>query len=66
MCFGNMTAKSKELGCELGETGEVDPPCVCKVDNFKYGLRDCSREACGQQVSDAVMDWYTKELCGSS
>ena len=63
MCFTNMTQKSKELGCEL-ISDEVDPPCVCKVDNFRYGLRDCSREACGEEVLKAVMDWYYNDLCG--
>jgi CFEM domain len=58
-CVDNMFRKSPELGCRVAEIS-----CLCKKDNFMYGIRDCSREACGQRVIEEVMKWYYASLCG--
>ena len=54
-----MYGQYRELGCQASEAS-----CLCKKDNFRYGIRDCSREACGQRVLEEVMKWYYGSLCG--
>lgn len=41
-----MLAKAPSLGC----SGTPDPACLCKNQNFVYGIRDCATEACGSDA----------------
>ncbi|KAF2420742.1 hypothetical protein EJ08DRAFT_528440 [Tothia fuscella] len=55
-----MVRNSVTLGCP-----NEDSACLCKLEEFMYGVRDCSREACNQAVSAAVMEWYYDSLCAT-
>ena len=40
------------MGCT-----QYDAACYCSKDNFYYGLRDCSGQACGTDQQNIVLDW---------
>lgn len=50
MCIGNMNDKASELGCKSG-----DMECLCKSDDYKYGIRDCTTQACPGEDAQAVV-----------
>ncbi|KAB8075530.1 hypothetical protein BDV29DRAFT_171877 [Aspergillus leporis] len=50
MCIGNMNNKASELGCSSG-----DLACLCKSDNYAFGVRDCTAQACPNDDSAAVV-----------
>lgn len=50
MCISNMNDKSPELDCKSG-----DMACLCKSDNYSFGIRDCTKEACPEDDSDKVV-----------
>lgn len=45
-CFNSMLAEYGSLGCN----SEQDAAGLCENVNFGYGLRDCSKRACGTAV----------------
>lgn len=50
MCISNMNNKAQELGCDSG-----DRTCLCNADNYKFGVRDCTNQACpGEDAAQAV------------
>src|SRR3954468_19802922 len=49
-----MLGKAPSLGCAAS-----DAACLCKNMNFYYGIRDCSSEACGADVSKQVVAFGT-------
>ena len=42
-CLKDMVGKAESYGCSKGS----NYACLCKAQDFIYGIRDCSREACG-------------------
>ncbi|KMU90130.1 chitinase 3 [Coccidioides immitis H538.4] len=44
MCINNMLNKASELGCD-----STDKACLCSKQNFAFGLRDCTLQACGAE-----------------
>lgn len=50
MCISNMNAKASELGCTSG-----DMDCLCKADDYQFGIRDCTKEACPNDDSAKVL-----------
>ncbi|KAL4971635.1 hypothetical protein BDW66DRAFT_155466 [Aspergillus desertorum] len=55
MCFNNMLSLAQNLGCDNG-----DMECLCETPDYRYGIRDCTREACpgdnAYDVLQAVLD----------
>lgn len=45
---------SNEFGCATG-----DVTCYCTNQDFGYGIRDCSTEACGSDVASQVIAFGT-------
>lgn len=45
-----MNNKASELGCDTG-----DMACLCKSDDYKYGIRDCTDQACPGEDTQAVV-----------
>lgn len=50
MCVDNMNNKASELKCNSG-----DMACLCKSDDYSYGIRDCTKQACPDDDSAAVV-----------
>lgn len=50
MCISNMNAKASELGCQSG-----DMDCLCKSENYSYGIRDCTTQACPDDNAEQVL-----------
>lgn len=55
-CIQNMLKEQANLGCPP-VNGQPDPSCLCKNADFSFGLRDCSQQACGSDVADAVVSY---------
>lgn len=53
-CIQNMLNEQANLGCPP-PAGSPDPGCLCSNADFSFGLRDCSQQACGSDVADAVV-----------
>lgn len=45
-----MNDKASELGCKAG-----DMSCLCDTDNYKFGIRDCTTQACPKEDAQAVL-----------
>jgi hypothetical protein len=45
-----MNNKASELGCKAG-----DMACLCKTDDYKFGIRDCTKEACPSDNAEQVL-----------
>lgn len=52
-----MFALAPSLGCKAD-----DAACLCKNNNFQYGIRDCSNEACGADVATQAIA-YANSFC---
>jgi len=50
MCIDNMNNKAEELGCTSG-----DQRCLCDSENYSYGVRDCTAQACPEDDSAKVV-----------
>ena len=50
MCIDNMNNKASELGCEAG-----DKRCLCDSENYSFGVRDCTKQACPDDDSENVV-----------
>lgn len=50
MCLSNMSQQASDLGCKSG-----DIACLCKSDNYKFGIRDCVKEACPSDDAEKVL-----------
>lgn len=51
-----MINQGPDLGCPATDNGRPGALCLCGRAGFGYGLRDCSRQACGPgaDAADAV------------
>lgn len=45
-----MNNKAEELGCKSG-----DMECLCRSNDYKYGIRDCTDQACPGEDTAAVV-----------
>ena len=45
-----MNDKAAELGCKSGDTN-----CLCNTVNYKYGIRDCTTQACPSDNAEQVL-----------
>lgn len=64
MCINNVLGAHDSFGCGAG-----DASCLCKDVNFGYAIRDCSQEACGEDVKNKVVDFgaaYCAQATGGS
>ncbi|KAH7021138.1 uncharacterized protein B0I36DRAFT_29356 [Microdochium trichocladiopsis] len=60
-CIGNMLGLAGSLGCEA-----TNAQCLCNNQDFAYGIRDCSRQACGdEQVANQVIA-YGVQYCANA
>ncbi|KAL1999570.1 hypothetical protein VTN02DRAFT_4346 [Thermoascus thermophilus] len=50
MCVNNMHGLAESLGCSSD-----DAACLCNNQNFKYGVHDCTVEACPGEDVNAVV-----------
>lgn len=50
MCINNMNNKASELGCKPG-----DMRCLCDTQDYTYGVRDCTNQACPEDDSASVV-----------
>jgi len=50
MCVNNMNDKATELNCKSG-----DMECLCKSENYSFGIRDCTKEACPSDDAEKVL-----------
>lgn len=50
MCITNMDNKASELGCPKNDHG-----CLCEKENYRFGVRDCTAQACPDEDSAAVV-----------
>lgn len=48
--MNNMIALAPSLGCAAN-----DAACLCKNDNFQWGIRDCSNAVCGSDNAGSVI-----------
>ena len=55
-----VTAAQKDFGCAAG-----DIKCYCANPGFALGLRDCSAQACGADVSSQVVA-YGNTYCANA
>ncbi|ROV88848.1 hypothetical protein VMCG_10179 [Cytospora schulzeri] len=55
-CITNMFKQASALRCEPVDNG-VNATCLCMNQYFSRGLRDCSIEACGDDMVDPVESW---------
>ncbi|KAJ5657227.1 uncharacterized protein N7484_000876 [Penicillium longicatenatum] len=60
MCISNMKAKASELGCTSG-----DLDCLCKSQDYSYGIRDCTKQACPDDDASTVLS-MALESCPST
>lgn len=50
MCVNNMNDKASELNCKSG-----DMACLCKSEDYSFGIRDCTKEACPSDDAEKVL-----------
>jgi hypothetical protein len=48
------------LQCAQGDTN-----CFCTKSNWAYGIRDCTRQACGDAESAAAVAWAAQQCVGA-
>ncbi|PLN75675.1 hypothetical protein BDW42DRAFT_180245 [Aspergillus taichungensis] len=51
MCITNMDNKASELGCPKN-----DHKCLCEKKDYRFGVRDCTSQACPDEDSAAVVN----------
>jgi hypothetical protein len=60
LCVNNMaTIAQSEFQCAQGDTS-----CFCTKSNWAYGVRDCSRQACGEAESAQAVAWAAGQCIG--
>lgn len=50
MCISNMNGKASALGCQAN-----DMACLCKSQDYEYGIRDCTTQACPSDNVEQVL-----------
>ena len=53
-----MLGKAQELGC----SSETDIACLCKNQDFTYGVRDCTNESCPDSDKSTVLT-FGNSIC---
>jgi hypothetical protein len=61
LCMNNMIALAPSLGCDAS-----DAACLCKNNNFQWGIRDCSNAVCGDAVASTVISFGAGYCHGKS
>lgn len=56
----NAASKAQELNC-----ADKDLSCLCKNNNFVYGLRDCAKAICDADGVTKILD-YATSICKSA
>jgi hypothetical protein len=56
-----MLAKAGEFNC-----GATDTACLCKNDDFKFGVRDCAYQSCGDDQAAAKVVAWGEQFCASN
>ncbi|KAL9581070.1 MAG: hypothetical protein Q9212_004122 [Teloschistes hypoglaucus] len=59
-CISSMLGKAQSLGCTPG-----DVACLCTNVNFRYGVRDCTNEACGAETDKNAVIETGNMFCAS-
>jgi hypothetical protein len=55
-----MLGQASALGCS-----STDVACLCKNQNFGFGIRDCSYQACPPNTDIAAIIAYGNTYCAS-
>lgn len=63
MCLSGMLALHATFGCQLPAHNAVDA-CLCDHPDFRYGINDCSIQACGADESGQLVRWVDKTCSG--
>ncbi|KAL3486530.1 hypothetical protein BJX62DRAFT_215105 [Aspergillus germanicus] len=59
MCLSNMLALAGDLGCDDG-----DLECLCETPDYRYGIRDCTAQACPGDDAYAVLNAALEQCPG--
>jgi hypothetical protein len=59
MCLSNMLALANDLGCDDG-----DLECLCETPDYRYGIRDCTAQACPGDDAYAVLNAALQQCPG--
>ncbi|KAL8931254.1 MAG: hypothetical protein Q9211_007108 [Gyalolechia sp. 1 TL-2023] len=59
-CINNMLGQAQSLGCQ-----PTDVACLCANQNFGYGIRDCTQEACPPTANRAQVIDFGTMFCAS-
>ncbi|KAB5539278.1 hypothetical protein GE09DRAFT_312397 [Coniochaeta sp. 2T2.1] len=51
-CYTSMEGKGADLGCP-----DDSLSCLCAKDDYKFGINDCAKAACGVDVAPTVSNW---------
>lgn len=60
MCYNNVVGLASSLGCEAN-----DMACLCKNQDFSYGIHDCTVQACPDDNVQDVQS-YASSVCASA
>lgn len=58
VCITNMLSQAQALGC----SSEADITCLCKAQNFRFGVRDCIAQAC-PPADQATVTTFGNSIC---
>ncbi|KAH6676154.1 hypothetical protein F5X68DRAFT_214084 [Plectosphaerella plurivora] len=50
-CLDNMLGLAAELECDSQLQGDVLLDCLCRKQNYAYGVVDCTAQSCSQEES---------------
>ncbi|KAL8964402.1 MAG: hypothetical protein Q9197_006937 [Variospora fuerteventurae] len=59
LCITNMLNLASSLGC----SGPTDVACLCTNDDFGFGIRDCTAEACPPNADRSSVIDFGNEYC---
>ena len=61
VCVPNMVGQFAAFGCQSA----TDVACLCRAQNFQYGMRDCIAQACPPSDQGAVQA-YAASICAGT
>jgi hypothetical protein len=64
MCLSGMLSLHATFGCQLSEHNVVDA-CLCDHPDFRYGINDCSIQACSADENHQLVGWV-EETCSAT
>ena len=61
VCIPNMLGQFAAFGC----SGQADVACLCRAENFRFGLRDCISQAC-PSGDQGTVSGYAAQICAGT